>query len=240
MSHYTVAVFHREGQDVDELLAPYNEDLRVEPYIVYTREQAIQYAKDHWKAEHIEGKSDQEIWDMMAEGYESDSDGNLYSDYNPDSKWDWYQTGGRWGGLLRLKPEARADYGDAETVDEAYVCDIDFSPDPDEYESAIRFWDVVVGGEQKREGEDFFTIYSPEYYKEYYGSRENYAKAMADFTTFAVVTPDGEWHEPGRMGWFGCSSATPDSTKAWNNRYREQFIDAADPEWVLTVVDCHI
>lgn len=29
-----------------------------------------------------------------------------YTTYNPDSKWDWYQIGGRWRGFFKLKPTA--------------------------------------------------------------------------------------------------------------------------------------
>lgn len=28
------------------------------------------------------------------------------STYNPDSKWDWYQVGGRWSGYFKIKPDA--------------------------------------------------------------------------------------------------------------------------------------
>lgn len=33
-----------------------------------------------------------------------------------------------------------------------------------------------------------------------------------------------------------------DGTKAvdWELRFKERFIDAADPDWRVTIVDCHI
>lgn len=31
-------------------------------------------------------------------------DGSVVTRYNPKSKWDWYQVGGRWSGMLRAKP----------------------------------------------------------------------------------------------------------------------------------------
>ena len=36
MSHFPVSVIHRADQDVEALLAPYNENIEVEPYIEYT------------------------------------------------------------------------------------------------------------------------------------------------------------------------------------------------------------
>ena len=47
MSHFTVAVFHRPDQDIETLLAPYDETLRVEPYVEFPREEAIAYARKH-------------------------------------------------------------------------------------------------------------------------------------------------------------------------------------------------
>ena len=42
MSHFTVYVFSSHyGKDVEDLLAPYDENLEKSPYIKYTKEQAI-------------------------------------------------------------------------------------------------------------------------------------------------------------------------------------------------------
>lgn len=243
MSHYSVAVFHREDQDVDELLAPYSENIEVAPYIRYTREQAIQHCKDCWRQDFLEGKSDEDLWRAVAEDYDNrtDTDGNIYSTYNPNSKWDWYCVGGRWGGLLKLKASARKNYNGAAEVDEACVKDIDFNYDLDAYRRALRFWDVIVEDAPKTEDEeDMWSIYSKEYYREYYGDRETYARYVSQWSTFAVILPNGVWYEKGEMGWFGCSSDTPEDAKKWNETFKERFIDAADPNWVLTIVDCHI
>ena len=53
----------------------------------------------------------------------------------------------------------------------------------------------------------------------------------APFITFAVLTPDGEWEEQG-----GSWGANPN----WEKSYKERFIDTADPNLILTIVDCHI
>ena len=58
MSHYAVAVFHRKDQTVDELLAPYSENLKVDPYVSMSRQEAIEYARKHIKG--YEGKTDEE------------------------------------------------------------------------------------------------------------------------------------------------------------------------------------
>ena len=229
MSHFTVAVFHRPDQDIETLLAPYDETLRVEPYVEFTREEAIAYARKHYKS--VADMSDDRCYAYMAEDYKTDAEGNLLSTYNPKSKWDWWTEGGRWAGMLKV---------DGKKVDSARVADIDFTPDPLEYEAALRYWDVVVEHQEKRPGEEYVSLYGEQYYLDYYGDRETYARYMTQFSTYAVVTPDGEWHEKGRMGWFGASSETPDEARDWEEHYRERFLDTAEADWVLTIVDCHI
>ena len=229
MSHFTVAIFHRPDQDIKTLLAPYDECKQVEPYVQHTRQEAIEYARQHFRS--MEGKTDEECWAYMADGNQTDAEGNIYSTYNPDSKWDWWEEGGRWNGMLKAH---------GERVNSARLGDIDFTPDPEAYASALRFWDVVVEHQPALPGEDYFSIYNEQYYREYYGDRETYARHMTQFSTYAVITPDGVWHEKGRMGWWGCSSETGEEAKDWEEHFKERFLDGADPDLILTLVDCHI
>lgn len=79
------------------------------------------------------------------------------------------------------------------------------------------------------------------------GSESNEAKIkdidfsmLNSFVTYACVTPDGEWHSKGDMDWFGCSSETPVVAADWDMNFYNAFLKTADPEWTLTIVDCHI
>ena len=229
MSHFSVAVFHTKDQSVESLLAPYDENIQVEPYIEFTRQQAIDYARQHYK--DCKDMSDEECWKIMADGRRTDPDGNLYSTYNPNSKWDWWEVGGRFKNQLQVGKHLAS---------EAYVEDIDFSRDEESYNNALDFWDVLMSGKPKTPGKDYMTLFSNQYYLDYYGDRETYAKYMSHFRTYAVITPDGKWYAEGNMGWFGCSSATPEEFKKWCEHYKEIFLDNADPKWILTIVDCHI
>ena len=229
MSHYAVAVFHRKDQEIEELLAPYDEKIDVEPYIWKTRREAIDYARKYYKSAMDE--TDDECWEMMAEGRETDESGNIYSTYNPKSKWDWWTEGGRYSGCLTIN---------GQEVDSGRVGDIDFGVDDDEYRYALDFWDSFVEKTKTDTNDEYHPMWKPEYYKERYKTRENYAKIQSQFLTYAVVTPDGEWHAPGKMGWFACSSESDEEWLDWCEHYKERFIDAANPDWYLTVVDCHI
>lgn len=53
--------------------------------------------------------------------------------------------------------------------------------------------------------------------------------------TFVVVTPDGEWHEKGKMGWF---AIVTNEDGEWDNRCMELVAQYGDNYAVL--VDCHI
>lgn len=132
MSHFSVAVLHEAGQDIDEILAPYDEELDCDERLEYSKEEAIRYARENYT--EMEGKSDEECWEFMAAmpGYTSDTQGNIYVKYNELAKWDWYEIGGRWENYLRVN---------GERADSARLRDIDFSPDKEMYKEALRFWD---------------------------------------------------------------------------------------------------
>lgn len=265
MSHYAVAVLHRANQNIEDLIAPYNENIEVAPYIAETKQEIIErgwekrndyiynlkrdpaYYSSWHMDDFVYATSDDEIYNAMANSYNDeayDEDGNRWSTYNPVSKWDWWSYGGRFSDMLKLKPDSERidpDYTDDVFCDSAPLKDIDFSIDVEAYNDALRFWDVVVDDAPLEEDEDApFTIWSKEYYKSYYRGREDYARRCAQFSTFAVVTPDGKWHEPGQMGWFGCSDTTPKDECDWYDHYYERFINGQDPDLILTIIDCHI
>ena len=67
---------------------------------------------------------------------------------------------------------------------------------------------------------------------------ERYRRWLAG-ETHAVVTPDGEWHEVGRMGWFGISDETGEGLRDWVDRFRERYLDPYG-DHMIVIVDCHI
>lgn len=293
MSHFSVAVFTKyNGDTVDELLAPYDENIVVVPYIKYTKEELIQigrkeildyknttYAKylsdpkayeasvaNNSHMEYIKnifpkklGLSDEEIYQSQIQLYDEgkiDKNGNIYSTRNPSSKWDWYVVGGRFSGHLKLKGGAEGQMGERSWTNEdkeilknradiARVGNIDFSPYQEYYDIAILEWELVVDKRlPKSEREiDFVSksfFYKPQYYIDKYKNKEQFAEISSFFTTHAVITPEGNWHETGEMGMWGTSSATNEEELEWALNYKKQFIDTADKDWTLTIVDCHI
>lgn len=245
MSHFSVGVICKSPMDVAELLVPYDESLEVKPYINRTKAEMIADGRKRkamyeenpekyaWLSTFAEAQSDEDFYNLeKADYYEYDSDGNELSTYNPKSKWDWYQIGGRWSCELKLKDE---DEDGGLYCDEAKIKDIDFSMNKERYDECLQWWkDSIEAPDDEWEG-----FYKKEYYTERYKSAEEYATRSASFSTFALVTPDGEWHEQGEMGWFGCSGETPKEAREWDEQYMS-FIENADPEYYFVMVDCHI
>lgn len=72
-------------------------------------------------------------------------------------------------------------------------------------------------------------------------SREDCMKRAADRAVpgYATITADGEWLAPGKMGWFGMSSADDSSYEVYTRKVNE-MIDGLSPETFLIQLDCHI
>lgn len=214
MSHFVTLVFYDKDKSPDDLLAKYDENISMAPYIKYTREQAIAESKSRLRdskeayydkyisdpngyiKEHQQNKShiefvtkkiperlkwsDDEHYEYMKEYFDDDmidSNGNLLSTYNPDSKWDWYSFGGRWSGYLKLK--------NGEEVDDALVEEVVFGDAP-----------------------------------------------------FAFVDTSGGWHERGEMGWFGISTNDKEDD-VWEKEFKD-YVQSISGETCVSVVDCHI
>lgn len=163
-------------------------------------------------------------------GEEKDEETGRYGYWeNPNAKWDWYVIGGRWKDLLKTKDGTHCSHG--------LLSDMDFSPDAEEAEKAIKKWDQVVNGVDH--GIEEWFCDSKKYFEETYGSAEFYAMSQSEFRTYAVITPDGEWHAKGRMGWFGVSLEEADDAHAWIKHYADAFIKPYVDRHVF-IVDCHI
>lgn len=241
MSHFAVLVLHEEDQSIEDLLAPYSENLEVEPYVKYTRIQAINKMRENCPSLYKD-KTEDEIFQDACDwfGCMLDNDNNLLSTYNPDSKWDYWQVGGRFGGMLPIIPTALDGYHGMEYVDSAFVRHVKWVQplDKEEREDIIKWWNVNIEGAEGEKDKCF--LYNPEYYKERYKDVETYIKTQELPCYHAVVTPDGIWHEPSKVGWWGCTNGDPSEELEWDLHFKERFIDTAEFDWVATIVDCHI
>ena len=121
MSHFTVLCI---GGNIDEQLAPYDENLDCPERNVgiVDREERLRFINYYAKEQGRKNEYKVVLHKLFEKMYAKKGDdwnGNRwrkengrwyeFTAYNPDSKWDWYQIGGRWEGSLLLKNGAKVD-----------------------------------------------------------------------------------------------------------------------------------
>lgn len=269
MTHYTVMVIvpKEVGLHPDPLrdylravLAPYDENTRVEEYIDVRRSDAPrlydeEVAKlrgmatmpDRYRVEAVQRDLDkmltmtaEEWFEDRYEGYPRDAEGNVTSTYNPKSKWDWWCVGGRWGDALTDR--------DGDGHDILRVGELDYAAAERARKESEGAWVSCmkekrkIAAEAKRRGEKpDYSFLSFAYGYEEGMTRDDYInRSLTPFATHAVVTKDGEWHEASKMGWWAITYDETEDEATWRTKFKERFIDTADPEDILVVVDCHI
>lgn len=147
--------------------------------------------------------------------------------FNPNAEWDWFKIGGRWNNSIKTKSGVFCN--------SCKIGEIDFTPDKRKMEINRRFWEIVVDKEPLKEGEkEPFCFYTKEYLKNLYGDKETYALCNSTFSTYSILTPDGEW--------LSLSSATENEEREWYKFYQSIIKKFAEenPNYVVTLVDCHI
>ena len=280
MSHYTVAVITDKLNKIGEMLAPYSENMEVEPYVDETKEAIINSAKerkervlqrkekgeelDKYDIEYLNANTDEELYKLQIYEDESyDKNGNHLTTYNPNSKWDWYEIGGRWNKILLVKEEVKdieegtPSWGNLDSINKkapegfkwvtgAKIKDIEFEKAIEfnnTYNKSIRFWELYVEGQKPQNEEEKemikWEIYRKEYYIERYETKENYAKINSIFTTWALLDEKG-WHEKGEMGWFAIANDTKDSELLFIEKFTETIQKPENQDKYLVIVDCHI
>lgn len=274
MSHFAVLVL---GENPEQQLAPFNEQLETPRYMKYTKGQLIEegrkwieeykngtYAeylsdKEKYKANckneshinYLENEfskrlswTDEEVYQNEVSDYEEENigkDGEVYSTYNPKSKWDWYVLGGRYLGRLLLKNKAAySESGRSGTggnhpthkggVDSAYKRDIDFCKMKEEKIKLAEMW-----WEEAQKLDD--TMKYLQYSIEKGETREQYIESHSKFTAFAVLK-DGCWYERGEMGWWGVVHDEKDENE-WATKFEELLNEVSD-DTLISIYDCHI
>lgn len=139
MSHFTVAVFHYPEENLEAKLERYCEVTENPNYLEFEPEESREEIM-----EYLEEDDDPRTVDEYAEEndyiYDEASDSYGYM-RNPDSKFDYFGIGGRWGGSLRIKPEYVEN---APIIDSVPLAWVDTSPDSEKYKRAIREWEIIV------------------------------------------------------------------------------------------------
>lgn len=254
MSHYCVGVIVEDidnfEAEIEGILAPYSENLEVEPRIYKTKAQIIEEAKqlvsiikkniekdpkyqivNTYREKILAAVTDEDFYQAMYdEDCEYDEEGNQLTTYNPKSKWDWYQVGGRFKygeDSIQIKNFKLYDEMDEETKRKYH-----------------RVWEnflIGVKNPEELEKEVFgeFRLWKDQYYIDRYGTCENWIKQVNSNLPYAFVDKNG-WYEKGKMGWFGYDDATTESINDYTAFAEAYFSDPSNQEKWIVWVDCHI
>lgn len=215
MSHFSVYVFTND-RDVDSLLAPYDENITVAPYVEYTKEKAIEKVR-----KEIEDYKNSEFYKewlsdpiKYKENYRNEEHIRyLEEDFPKKLKWtdeECYEDMKKWY--------------DEEMIDADGNLLSTYNPNSK--------WDWYgVGG---RWNGALITKA---------GNHLNRALVKdVDWSKtnipFAFVDNIGKWFEKGEMGWWGCVSNAKEED-AWNKEFKK-FLDNLSEDTLVTIVDCHI
>ena len=153
---------------------------------------------------------------------EPNEDGRYGYWENPNARWDWY-----------------TEYESPCWVDEMLghtptrLSGVRFDPDRMEAEARAFIRDNPADGDGRHSLERYLNMRGM--------TDEQYVESSRHLSFWACVTPDGEWHEVAKMGWFGMSEDVGgDAFYRWCVEFEERFIEPYAPDCVLHVLDCHI
>lgn len=133
--------------------------------------------------------------------------------------------------LTTRNPDARWDY----------YCEERTVPFPEWLASGTDMTEEELRDEWRRLVTQGSLLWTGRYYLDRYGDEGTFVRYCMLPDGLAVVTPDGEWHEPGRVGFFACDDATVETIRDWVRRFDELLVEPYDlPGTTVTMLDCHI
>ncbi len=166
------------------------------------------------------------------------------STYNPESKWDWWVIGGRWAGFFIPEDEYDPNqdprnYGPCEFCGESGLV----NNDGPLFRAATPI-DIAAGNTKTChvcDGTKIKRRWSNAEFDQDIVPAEFWLSRLEDgenVVPFALVTPEGEWYEKGKMGWWAVVSDESDKEQ-WKNFVLETARKYA-PSRLAVAVDCHI
>lgn len=219
-SHSKAEEWFKAREQADKEITPTWEE-RIQPILDREKELEDQHP--------LKGKPD-------AGCEECNGSGKTESTYNPKSKWDWYQIGGRWSGLLN------PDYDPAEDPRNQEVCR--------QCHGTGKRNDALGQSQRAKDptytcngcdGKGQSTKWPTEWVTEEDGNIAPVATILKhlddghNILPFALVRPTGEWLEKGNMGWWAMVSNEKENWPEAARAVLEEYQDS----WGI-VVDCHI
>ena len=165
MSHFTVLII---GNDVEEQLEPYfelectmnQEEMKNDPRAEFVEEMTTEALTEDFlktKNDHPEYYYET-LEDFASEyhGYIKAEDEEVWGRFtNPKSKWDWYQIGGRWSGIFKIKDIEQDDTKEKYIEDSSRFSTYALVKEGEWYAKGEMGWWAVSSNEDENWSEEF-------------------------------------------------------------------------------------
>ena len=250
MSHYSCMVIMSAHtargssirDNLTKVLAPYSEHLEVTPYVensvaeLETERQELVaklqelVAKGEEPQDYLVAAADTSVplqaWAKEYYGRELfDDAGNMLTTYNPLSKWDWWELGGRFSHQLVTLQGKRVDTTTVSNLDLA-------ATEAMEKTQALNSW-KHIHAEKNSTLRDFLLIGEPD-------TQEAYVAKHGAFYTYAVIDRLGQWYARGEMLYFGVTKDEPGDEETWRANFKRHWLDTLREDDIIAIVDLHI
>ena len=227
--HFPVFVISKPDSDeaaILDLLRPYDENLGCEAYITVKYPEVKEYISGLYESqtglyspslrtalECDDIETIRKLNDTYCFYDEIDEQGNGLTTWNPRGKWDYYGYGGRWSAILNGEIWCRLkDFPRIRNNDTEETLKEKF---PALYEKWEKHEKTPVSGSRA-----FFQFLKTRY-------------------CYVLVTPSGEWIEPGRYAWWLGTSAGAEKDIDWIEEFN-RILDSYPGDFSVTLFDCHI
>lgn len=229
MSHSTVLVISKSADDVRMLLAPYDEDLRVDPYLDDDGETTTYNPQSRWDWYAIGGRWSGMLRHRNGSGVDAARKCDLDLDGMRDEaaqsaadRYDRYRTiVDEYGEIVPWAALVEKHTNNKGVIDfDAARDEFRAQPAMDKIREADLMWHL-----------DDLVAHDRDGYIEH--ARQGAVPG------FATLTWKHGWMEQGRMGWWGMSSATQESEREYLAAANKVIDEAPDDAW-FTIVDVHI
>ena len=227
--HFPVIVItetDNEADNISALLAPYCESAGAEKYVELRYPEVkkallgICEKSTEWYVLALAEALDQDDIGFIRElneeiGFfdEINEQGDAVSDYNPLGKWDFWGYGGRWMKILNGECMCRLkDFPRIRNEDTEEILKEKF---PMIYEG----WEGKAA--DRGPGSSAFLQFLKTHY------------------CYALVTPSGDWIEPGRYAWWLGALAAKEADIDWVEEFN-RILDGFPGDYYANLIDCHI
>ena len=161
--------------------------------------------------------------------------GSYESTRNDEGYWDWWVRGGRWTGIFASEAEQPENnpknYETCKQCNGTGLRNDKIGREERERDPAYTCNGCSGKGKHMKWGDWERTSDNDQIKVSELLKREDLDKLIP----FAIVTPDGKWHQKGKMGWWAMVS---DKQNDWPEKAKELL--AAHKNAIAIAVDCHV